>query len=165
MKIFASVLLLAGAIVAAACGGGRSSGATTPRATPGAAGSSAPAGGSVVASGAADASAPPEHPMAKSTAEASELIDKAVESHQDRIKKCVDEFRARGKDPHAKVVVELGIDQEGMLIGVKSPKGAPTNDMLLACVKDALKDALFPRSHAGVITVKKTFEDVWVYPK
>ena len=114
---------------------------------------------------AADASAAAERPFAKSGAEASELIDKAVEARHDRLKKCVDELRARRKDPHAKIVVELGIDQEGMLIGVKAPKGAINDDALFGCVREALRDAPFPRSHAGVITVKKSFEDVWVYPK
>jgi hypothetical protein len=81
------------------------------------------------------------------------------------MKKCVEEARARRKEPHAKIVLELGIDQEGALIGVKAPKGTATDEALLACVREALRDAPFPRSHAGVITVKKTFEDVWVYPQ
>jgi hypothetical protein len=52
-----------------------------------------------------------------------------------------------------------------MLIGVKSPKGVESDEALFACVREALRDAPFPRSHAGVVTVKKSFEDVWVYPK
>jgi hypothetical protein len=160
MKLSVSVPLLAGVIAVWACGGGRPTTPAAAAATPATATSSPTA-----TSGAPGAAAPQERPMAKTTAEASELIDKAVESRHERIKKCVDEFRARGKDPHAKVVVELGIDQEGTLLGVKSPKGTPIDETLLGCVKDALKDALFPRSHAGVVTVKKTFEDVWIYPK
>jgi hypothetical protein len=31
---------------------------------------------------------------------------------------------------------------------------------LKTCVQDALKDGLFPRSHSGVITVTKTYEEL-----
>jgi hypothetical protein len=150
-----------------ACGGSKTApAAVEPQAASATASPSAPGPGGATDGGTATtASGGGERPFAKSGAEASELIDKTVESRHDRVKKCIDEVRARRKDPHAKIVVELGIDQEGMLIGVKAPKGAINDDALFACVRDALRDAPFPRSHAGVITVKKSFEDVWVYPK
>jgi hypothetical protein len=140
-----------------ACGGSRS--APPPIATTPAPSASAPA---PVDAGVDAAVA---HPFAKTGAEASELIDKAVDSRHDALKKCIDEARARRNDPHAKMVLELGIDQEGVLIGVKAPKGALADQALFTCAKDALRDAPFPRSHAGVVTVRKTFEDVWVNPK
>jgi len=115
--------------------------------------------------GSVAASAPGERPFAKSAAEASELITKAVESCEGLLQKCVDEARSRRKEPHAKIVLEMGIDQEGGLIGVKTPQGTATDEELLACAREALRGAPFPRSNAGVITLKKTFEDVWVYPQ
>ena len=107
--------------------------------------------------------APPAHPFAKTAAEATGLIDDAITSRTKWLTKCVEELRARKKDPHAKVVVEIGIDQEGSLLGVETPKGQTEDKTLNQCVQTALKGAPFPRSHAGVITVKKSFEDAVVY--
>jgi hypothetical protein len=145
-------------------------GAASPAPASGTPGAAAPAPSGAAAPTAAAAAAdagppPPAHPFANTGAEASELIDKAVDTRREQIKKCVEDARARRKDPHAKIVVELGIDQEGTLIGVKSPAGVKSDEALFSCVRDALRDAPFPRSHAGVITVKKWFEDVWIYPK
>jgi hypothetical protein len=106
---------------------------------------------------------PPEHPFAKTAAEATGLIDDAIMSRAARLNKCVEDVRARRKDPHAKVQVEIGIDQEGTLLGVKTPKGQTEDKGFNDCVQNALTKAPFPRSHAGVITVKKTFEDQVVY--
>lgn len=107
--------------------------------------------------------APPERPFAKTPAEATSLIDEAVSARAAQLSKCVEETRVRRKDKHAKVTVEIGIDQEGTLLGVKTPKGQPDDKALAECVQAALTGAPFPRSHSGVITVKKTFEDTVVY--
>jgi hypothetical protein len=147
--------------IASSCGGTKNPPPPSPAAANSSSAASPGDGGSVPAT--PDAAV--ERPFAKNGAEASELIDKAVEGRHDRIKKCVEEKRARRKDPHAKVVVELGIDQEGILIGVKAPKGIENDDAFNTCVREALRDAPFPRSHAGVITVKKSFENIWVYPQ
>jgi hypothetical protein len=48
-------------------------------------------------------------------------------------------------------------------MGVKAPKGTPNDPELFACVQSALIGANFPTSHAGIITVTKTFEDQVVY--
>ena len=60
-------------------------------------------------------------------------------------------------------MVEVGIDQEGHMLGVKLPKGEKADKVLVDCVLAALSHAPFPRSHAGVITVRRTFEDKAVY--
>jgi hypothetical protein len=69
-------------------------------------------------------------------------------------------YRARKKVATARVAVSFGIDQEGRLLGVTS-KGKEDTE-LKSCIQDALKNAPFPRSHAGVITVTKTYEDLVV---
>jgi hypothetical protein len=48
-------------------------------------------------------------------------------------------------------------------LGVKPPPGAPADPDLYACAQEALQGANFPRSHAGIITVVKTFEEQAVY--
>lgn len=111
------------------------------------------------------AEAPVSHPFAKNAAEATSLIDDAIESKRSAIMKCVEESRKRTGDPRGKVSFDLGIDQEGTLMGVKTPKGAKEDGALNACVREALARAAFPRSTAGVVTVKKTFSDELVYPK
>jgi hypothetical protein len=76
---------------------------------------------------------------------------------------CVEDARTRRKNAHEKIVVEIGIDQEGHMLGVKLPKGEKNDKALVDCVLGALRAAPFPRSHSGVITVRKTFEDKAVY--
>ena len=109
-----------------------------------------------------DAPKPPERPFAKTSAEATSLIDDAVNTRQKELGRCVISAQERRKNPHAIVSVEIGIDQEGSLIGVKTPKGAVADKALNDCVRDALHGAPFPRSKAGVITMKKTFSDILV---
>jgi hypothetical protein len=116
---------------------------------------------------AATASAAPakaERPIATTGAEATSLIDEALTGRQKELGHCVTEARARRKNTHAEVVLEIGIDQEGHLIGVKSPKGTAPDPALQECVIAVLKDAPFPRSKAGVITVRKNFTDQVFYP-
>lgn len=105
----------------------------------------------------------PERPFANNAAEATTMIDAAVDAKGAGIRACVEAARTRRKAAHVKVVVEIGIDQEGKLIGVKTVKGQPADRVLNDCVRDALTGAPFPRSHAGVITVKKSFEDQAVF--
>jgi hypothetical protein len=96
--------------------------------------------------------------FAGSTAEATELISAAVDKKHSDISACVREFRTRKKMVHKRVSVSFGIDQEGKVLGVTS-KGKEDTE-LKTCVQDALKGAPFPRSHAGVITVTKSYEDI-----
>lgn len=111
--------------------------------------------------GATDAGAPAnERPFAGSTADATELISRAVDGKHDAIAKCTQAFRVRRKLPHDKIAVSFGIDQEGHILGVTS-KGKEDAE-LKACVLRAVSDAPFPRSHAGVITITKSYEEILV---
>jgi hypothetical protein len=107
---------------------------------------------------AVDAGPKDGRPFAGSTSEATELISAAVDSKRLEIGACVREFRTRRKGAQNRVAVSFGVDQEGKLLGVTS-KGKE-DAQLKACVQDALRGALFPRSHAGVITVTKSYEDI-----
>jgi hypothetical protein len=105
----------------------------------------------------------PASPFAQNAEEATSFIDDAITSRSNALVACVSDARTRRKDAHAKIVVEVGIDQEGHLLGVKLPKGAKADKALVDCFLAALRGAPFPRSHAGVITVRRTFEDKAVY--
>lgn len=143
-------LLVALGALSLACGGGNASKGPAPSTT-------APKDASDAGSAAADAG-PPERAFAGSTAEATALISAAVDKRTTDIGACVREFRARRKLVHEKVTVSFGIDQDGRVLGVTS-KGKEDAE-LKACIQEALKTASFPRSHAGVITVTKTYEDL-----
>jgi hypothetical protein len=101
-------------------------------------------------------------PFAATGEEATHLIDAAVDTKREGLLKCVAAARIRKSDPHAAITLELGIDQQGKLIGLKLPKGQ-TDNVLVACARDALRDAPFPTSHAGVVSIQKTFSDEVVY--
>ena len=111
------------------------------------------------AAAAADA-APAPKPFAGSAAEASQLIGSAVDKATIQVQKCVIEYRARKNIPHERVTISMGIDQEGRLLGATLPKGK-TDEQLSACVQAALANAPFPRSHAGVISITKTYEEIF----
>src|SRR4051812_400009 len=119
----AAISLVAAAMLGVACGGAQKEPAQAASAA-----SDAGAAPLSIADAAVDAA--PERPFAKTAAEATGMIDDAVSSRQAALSKCVDDVRARRKDPHAKVTVELGIDQEGTLLGVKTPKGQPDDKVL-----------------------------------
>jgi hypothetical protein len=179
-------LLLAGA-AAAACGGGQaatagastSSAATPGTASQGATAATTPAEGTAAVALAPQAGGttavapqpaaapapppPPEHPFAATSLEATNLIDAAIDARASGLVKCVEAARPKRKNPHAKILVEVGLDQEGHLLGVKAPPGAPADPDLYACAQAALQGANFPRSHAGIITVVKSFEEQAVY--
>lgn len=99
-----------------------------------------------------------EPPFAGSAAEATQLISAVVDKKGTEIGACVREFRLRKKLARERVTVSFGIDMEGKLLGVTS-KGKEDAE-LKACVQKALEGARFPRSHAGVITVTKTYEEL-----
>jgi hypothetical protein len=107
----------------------------------------------------AGADAAPDRPFAASAAEATQLITDAVDKKQQEIAKCVQQYRFRTHLAHEKVSVNIGIDQEGRLIGVTLPKNKEDKE-LTACVQKELKDSKFPRSHAGVITITRTFQEM-----
>jgi hypothetical protein len=142
-----------------ACGAGGAGVPGTPGAPGGAStkeGSDGGAASSAVAS--ADA-APPPKPFAGSAAEATQLIGAAVDKNAAAVQKCVAEYRARKNQPHERVTISMGIDQEGRLLGATLPKGK-TDTPLSECVQTALANAAFPRSHSGVISITKSYEDL-----
>lgn len=141
---------------AVACGGSKSSPAP---AAPTASAAAAPVDAGP------PAPAPVAHPFAKDAAQATSLIDDAIETRHDAIVNCVQAARTRRGDSRARIEFDLGVDQEGALMGVKTPKGVKDDPQLNTCIRDALKGAPFPRSNAGVITVRKGFSDQAVYPK
>jgi hypothetical protein len=144
-----------------ACGGSGKSRPKAESAAPPAAAAPSDAG---TGGGGGLVDAAPDKPFARSSLEASQLIDQAIDSRAKELAACAIAARKKRKDEHARVVLDIGIDQEGQLLGVKLPKGTAPDDDLVTCVTSALKTARFPRSNVGVITVKKTFEDVVVAP-
>ena len=54
-------------------------------------------------------------------------------------------------------MLKIGVDQEGTLIGVTG-KESESDPQAIDCVRAALRRAPFPKSHAGVIEIVKTFE-------
>jgi hypothetical protein len=107
---------------------------------------------------AADA-APRPKPFAGSATEATQLIGAAVDKRSTEVTKCVAEYRTRKNLPHERVTISMGIDQEGRLLGATLPKGK-TDAPLSECVQKALADAAFPRSHSGVISITKSYEEI-----
>jgi hypothetical protein len=113
------------------------------------------------------ASTPPaERPFAKTPLEAQSLIQDQIDKHTKVLWACVTDYRSKKGDPHKPVVVDIGIDQEGTLLGVVTPnkKQGDLDPALKDCLMAALHGLAFPRSHAGVITVRQSFTDVAVTP-
>lgn len=131
-------------------------GSQTEPASPGAAGSAAPADAGVAA-----ADSKVERPFAKTAIDAQSLIQEQIEAHLKPLWKCVEQLRAAKGDPHKAVTVDIGIDQEGNLIGVTAAnaKQAELDPTTRDCMFAALHGLPFPRSHAGVITVRQSFTD------
>jgi hypothetical protein len=154
---FTSVFaVLAGAVIA--CGapaGGAGAGAPSSASASAKEGSD---GGAATGPSAADA-APPPKPFAGSAAEATQLIGAAVDKNATAVQKCVAEYRTRKNLPHERVTISMGIDQEGRLLGATLPKGK-TDAPLSECVQAALVNAAFPRSHSGVISITKSYEEL-----
>ncbi len=96
--------------------------------------------------------------FAGSIGEATQMINELVDKRRDELKKCIADFRKRKNLPREKVSIGLGIDQEGRLLGVthKNKK----DEQLTSCASEALKGLPFPKSHAGVITVSRTYEEI-----
>jgi hypothetical protein len=112
----------------------------------------------------AASAAPAERPFAKNPVEATTMIQDVIQTKIKTLWKCVDTWRISKGDPHASVVVNIGIDQEGTLVGVASLSSKNELDPALReCLYATLRGAPFPRSRAGVITVKQSFEDTAVY--
>lgn len=157
---------------AASSGAASSASPAGASASPAASGATAASGGGAPATGPASATgggaapaasaAPAQKPFASSALEAQTLIQGEIDKHHKELWKCVVDYRQKKNDPHRPIVVDIGIDQEGTLLGVVSPnpKKGDLDPALRDCVMAALHGLPFPRSHAGVITVRQTFTDV-----
>lgn len=132
---------------------------TQPAATANAAGAPAAAGPADAGPAVADAKA--ERPFAKTAIEAQSLIQEQIDGHIKPLWKCVERLRAAKGDPHKAVSVDIGIDQEGNLIGVTTAnaKQGELDPTTRDCMFGVLHGLAFPRSHAGVITVRQSFTD------
>ena len=154
------VVSLTGAVssITCACGGDKGSAASK---TPNAATSKdAPEGGAAGgAGGAASDGGAAQKPFAGSAQEATQLIGNAVDKNSADVMKCVAEYRVRKNLPHERVTISMGIDQEGRLLGATLPKGK-TDATLSECVQRVLAGAPFPRSHNGVISITKSYEEI-----
>jgi hypothetical protein len=102
-----------------------------------------------------------ERPFAATALEAQTMIQAQVAERMKTLWTCVEAYRTRTSDPHRAVTVNVGIDQEGHLFGVTAadPKHAELDPALKACLLEALRVSVFPRSHTGVITIRQTFQD------
>lgn len=123
----------------------------------------APADAATPAPGPVAPPAASERPFAKTPLEAQTMIQHEIDAQREKLWKCVEDYRAKVGDPHLAVTVDIGIDQEGHLIGVADTKHGSIDSVLQACLTGHLRVAPFPRSHTGVITVKQVFQDAGVY--
>ncbi len=122
--------------------------------------SAKPAGTAAAGTGATrPADAPLARPFAGSPSEATQLIEVAIEKNAHAVRKCVAEYRTRKHLPHERVEIAVGIDQEGRLLGA-ALKGNNQDAPLSECVQRALAGSPFPRSHAGIILLTKTYEEI-----
>lgn len=101
----------------------------------------------------------PDPPFAASAQEATQLISDAIDTKTDAIAKCIKDYRQRKHLAHERVEISVGVGQDGRVLGVTLPKGKK-DEQLPACVLDALRSAVFPRSHAGIITMTKAYQEV-----
>jgi hypothetical protein len=106
-----------------------------------------------------------ERPFASTPLEAQRLIQEQIDSRISVLWKCVEDHRTVIGDAHKAIVFDVGIDQEGHLLGVAAanPKAGALAPSVKDCILRALRAARFPRSHAGVIAVRQTFQDTPVY--
>jgi hypothetical protein len=89
------------------------------------------------------------------------MIQSVIDTRMKPLLVCVDAYRHSAKGAgHKPVVVDIGIDQEGTLLGVIPPNPKhPLDPAMKDCMTAALHGLPFPRSHAGIITVRQSFED------
>jgi hypothetical protein len=150
----AAAVAMAGFVIA--CGGPPAAAAPG---VPGAAAAKEGSDAGAAANAATTGATPAPKPFAGSAAEATQLIGAAVDKSAAAVQKCVSDYRARKNLPHERVTISMGIDQEGRLLGATLPKGK-TDAPLSECVQTALANAAFPRSHSGVISITKSYEEL-----
>ncbi|HEY3816319.1 MAG TPA: hypothetical protein VGL81_04060 [Polyangiaceae bacterium] len=150
-----------------ACGGKQGAASAPATNVPDASGASDGGAAAAQAQAQAQAQAPAPRPFATTSLEAQSLIQEQIDAHMKPLWKCVTDYRTKKGDPHKAVVVDIGIDQEGTLLGVMTANQKKEGDLdpaLRECVFGTLHGLPFPRSHAGVITVRQSFTDASVTP-
>ena len=131
----------------------------SPPSTPAASSSSTSTATVADAGPAPEAAAP--RPFASTQAEATVIIQEVIQDHIKALWQCVDAYRTAKGDPHRAVSIDVGTDQEGNLLGITTPGTKNTLDPTLKdCMWNVLHGLPFPRSHAGVITVRQNFSDM-----
>jgi hypothetical protein len=149
------------ALLVAACGGSETK-VVGPRAAADGAGDGGAAGAEA---GPEAAAKPVERAFAATAIEAQSMIQQQIDSRMKVLWRCVDDYRSKKGDPHRAVSVDVGIDQEGTLLGVTSTNPKQELDPTLqSCLMTALRGLAFPRSHAGVISVRQSFKDASIVP-
>jgi hypothetical protein len=145
---------------------GAGAGSSASSATGTGAASAGATAGSTTATATAGATAPKERPFANNALEAQNLIQEQIDGHIKPLWKCVADYRAKKGDAHKALLIDIGIDQEGNLLGVTTPnpKKSDIDQATRDCMMAVLHGLPFPRSHAGVITVRQTFSDMTVQP-
>jgi hypothetical protein len=119
------------------------------------------AGAASSPSASAQDAGPPLKPFANTALEAQSMIQSQIDTRMKLLWKCVDAWRSKQPDPHKAFAVDIGIDQEGTLLGVTTTnlKQGELEPSLRDCLMAGLRGLNFPRSHSGVITVRQTFQD------
>jgi hypothetical protein len=126
----------------------------------------APSASTVASASSAAPATPAPRPFASTPVEAQSLIQGQIDTRMKTLWKCVGDYRTKAGDPHRAVTVDIGIDQEGTLLGITTPnpKKGELDPAMKDCMMAILHGLPFPRSHAGIITVRQTFTDVSVAP-
>jgi hypothetical protein len=98
--------------------------------------------------------------------EAQAMVQAEIDGQMTVLWRCVEEYRARVKDTGRDVLIDVSIDQDGMLMGVKTatPNKGDLEPVLKECLSAALRGRPFPRYSAGNITVRESFRDAAVHP-
>jgi hypothetical protein len=98
--------------------------------------------------------------------EAQAMVQSEIDGQMTVLWKCVADFRTRVNDAQREVLVDVGIDQDGALVAVKTatPRKGDLEPALKDCLSTALRGRAFPRSGAGFITVRESFREPAVSP-
>jgi hypothetical protein len=93
--------------------------------------------------------------------QAQSMVQEQIDGHMDVLWSCVNEYRGRVNDSQKEVLVDIGIDQQGLLTGVTTatPKKGALDPTLEHCLYAALRGLPFPRSQGGIISVRESFAD------
>jgi hypothetical protein len=93
--------------------------------------------------------------------QAQSMVQEQIDGQITVLWSCVKEFRRRVNDPKKEVLVDVAIDQQGLLTGVTTatPQKGTLDAALARCLYAALHALPFPRSQGGIISVRESFAD------